>query len=210
MSMSAKRPLRTLFVHSDDSESSGFDEEDGIQLGPIPKLPKRSAGGKENAQPREYTIAFIRKQRGDGPDRQYLVRWEGYGKDDDTWEPAEALDECEQLDEWEGKQARRAAEEAEAEAQADLRRESNKRACARHIATYEAMTEAQRSTARRGRKHQTYHDTLTSTTAPYEKLYILPDLHGCYGDCCYRCAMGDPAKECEHLPLRLERRKRLR
>jgi hypothetical protein len=39
----------------------------------------------------EYEVDDVLDQRGSGRSVRYLVRWKGYGPEDDTWEPAENL-----------------------------------------------------------------------------------------------------------------------
>ena len=41
-----------------------------------------------------YTVEKITAMRWSGGARQWLVRWEGYGEKDDTWEPIEHLVGC--------------------------------------------------------------------------------------------------------------------
>ncbi len=50
----------------------------------------------------EYEVASIRAHKvrrvGARHEVQFLVQWEGYGKEHDTWEPGALVDDCEQLD----------------------------------------------------------------------------------------------------------------
>lgn len=35
----------------------------------------------------EYEVEKILNHRGEGPQTEYLVKWKGYGNDENTWEP---------------------------------------------------------------------------------------------------------------------------
>jgi hypothetical protein len=48
----------------------------------------------------EFTIDRIIDQRKRGRGFQYLVRWVGYGPEDDRWLPRRELEDCAALDEW--------------------------------------------------------------------------------------------------------------
>jgi hypothetical protein len=48
----------------------------------------------------EYFIDRILDERTRGCGKQYLVRWTGYGPEDDRWLPTSALNDCEALDIW--------------------------------------------------------------------------------------------------------------
>ena len=41
----------------------------------------------------QFWVEKIVGQRGSGARKEYCVRWEGYGEDDDTWEPAAQVEE---------------------------------------------------------------------------------------------------------------------
>ncbi len=49
---------------------------------------QRSRRIYQEETPTEYVIEKIIKHRGDDDTREYLVRWEGYESEDDTWEPS--------------------------------------------------------------------------------------------------------------------------
>jgi hypothetical protein len=48
----------------------------------------------------EYLIDRIIDERKKGKGPQYLVRWDGYGPEHDTWLSSSTLDECEALERW--------------------------------------------------------------------------------------------------------------
>ena len=48
----------------------------------------------------EFFIERILDKRKCGRGVQYLVRWHGYGPEDDHWLPGHELDDCEALDTW--------------------------------------------------------------------------------------------------------------
>jgi len=51
----------------------------------------------------EWLIDEIVAERRRGREKEYRVRWYGYGPEDDSWLPACELAECEALDKWEVK-----------------------------------------------------------------------------------------------------------
>jgi ''chromo'' (CHRromatin Organisation MOdifier) domain. len=48
----------------------------------------------------EYTIEKIIDERRHGRGFQYLVRWVGYGPEEDCWLPRQELEDCQALDGW--------------------------------------------------------------------------------------------------------------
>jgi hypothetical protein len=52
----------------------------------------------------EYFVDRILDERKQGRGVQYLVRWLGYGPEEDRWLPGRELAECEALDIWLAKQ----------------------------------------------------------------------------------------------------------
>jgi hypothetical protein len=64
---------------------------------------------REHAQPspvvgadglEEYAVEAIIDEQRHGHGMQYLVRWAGYGPEEDRWLPRCELNECEALDQW--------------------------------------------------------------------------------------------------------------
>jgi hypothetical protein len=88
---------------------------------PKPKRQRRGAG--------VYTAERISAERVSPTDGtlQYLVRWEGYGEADDTWEPADNLLDPQLLEDWAESQGAAEAEEAAAAEQARQRRRAERR-----------------------------------------------------------------------------------
>jgi len=48
----------------------------------------------------EFAVEHIIDERRRGRGMQYLVRWVGYGPEEDRWLPRRELDECKALDDW--------------------------------------------------------------------------------------------------------------
>ena len=79
-----------------------------------------------------YTVEKITAVRWSGGSRQWLVRWEGYGEQDDTWEPIEHLVGCATfIREFE---SRREEEDKQEKARALERRQQAKEAAAAEAA----------------------------------------------------------------------------
>jgi len=76
--------------HFTKNDASLFPSQEHISPGPIMTL-----DGME-----EYAIDRIIDERCRGRGRQYLVRWVGYGPEEDRWLPQRELDNCEALDTW--------------------------------------------------------------------------------------------------------------
>ena len=80
-----------------------------------------------------YTVEKITAVRWSGGARQWLVRWEGYGEQDDTWEPIEHLVGCATfIREFE---SRREEEDKQEKARALERRQQAKKAAAAEAAS---------------------------------------------------------------------------
>eukprot|EP01045_Picozoa_sp_COSAG04_P015791 COSAG04_NODE_1275_length_7442_cov_4.319760_3_plen_204_part_00 len=45
----------------------------------------------EESEEEEHVVEAVLKSRRDGSSREYLVKWAGYGSEDNTWEPEENL-----------------------------------------------------------------------------------------------------------------------
>jgi hypothetical protein len=73
-----------------DNDTSLFPAREPTRPGPIV-----SADGLE-----EYLIDKIVDSRKRGCGTQYLVHWQGYSRDADTWLPARELEECKALECW--------------------------------------------------------------------------------------------------------------
>lgn len=54
----------------------------------------------------EYTVDRILEERKHGRRVQYLVRWHGYGPEEDRWLPGRELKDCEALDIWSARKDR--------------------------------------------------------------------------------------------------------
>ena len=48
----------------------------------------------------EFFVEKIIKDAKRGRGWRYLVRWKGYGQEDDSWLPGSELEDCEALDHW--------------------------------------------------------------------------------------------------------------
>ena len=74
----------------------------GRRVGAVLYTPFRDAHDKLGEDGyEEYVIDHIVDARRAGRGHRYLVRWKGYGPEDDTWLPGKELRDCEALDRWE-------------------------------------------------------------------------------------------------------------
>jgi Chromo (CHRromatin Organisation MOdifier) domain len=48
----------------------------------------------------EYAVERVVDERRRGRGMQYLVRWVGYGPEEDRWLPRRELEDCKALDDW--------------------------------------------------------------------------------------------------------------
>jgi hypothetical protein len=55
------------------------------------QLPQRPEPALVNGRELEYEVQEILAERRNGARTEFLVRWEGYGPEDDTWEPTTNL-----------------------------------------------------------------------------------------------------------------------
>jgi hypothetical protein len=76
--------------HFHENDSELFPGCTHVELGPIV--------GEDSME--EYAVDEIIEARRRGRGWQFLVRWTGYGPEEDRWLPASSLDDCEALDRW--------------------------------------------------------------------------------------------------------------
>jgi hypothetical protein len=76
--------------HFTENNASLFPSHKHISPGPI-----MTSDGME-----EYAIDKIIDERRRGRGHQYLIRWFGYGPEEDQWLPQLKLNDCEALDMW--------------------------------------------------------------------------------------------------------------
>ena len=65
-----------------------------VSAAPVPELARAVVqGAEEEKRPRSYAVEKILRHRGAEGAREYLVRWEGFEADRDTWEPETNFDD---------------------------------------------------------------------------------------------------------------------
>ena len=98
-----------------------------------------SFGSSSSEEEGVYTVQSIVSKRGGrgGKKVEYLVRWKGYGSDDDTWEPADSLAEsaAEAIAAFEKKPAKRKAAAATTKQPKPPSRSSRRESSAKRAAT---------------------------------------------------------------------------
>ena len=80
-------------------------------------MPARAAAAASSDEEDEYKVEAILQKRRQGGKTQYLIKWEGYESEDNTWEPIEHLDGAAELlarfnEERSGEAGRKRAREA--------------------------------------------------------------------------------------------------
>ena len=64
-------------------------------------LPKKKGAKSLSRDEEDYTVEAIVDERKVGTRKEYLVKWDGYPAESNTWEPKENLDNCKAIvDEW--------------------------------------------------------------------------------------------------------------
>ena len=58
----------------------------------IPPLATPNHREGRNVAEKTYEVDTIVTHRGEGPALQFLIHWRGYGREEDSWEPASGLD----------------------------------------------------------------------------------------------------------------------
>jgi hypothetical protein len=92
------RALRTMVTISSSSEDEKDSEQGKKTASSSSSTPSSSEDEEESTTKERYKVDRIKgfRLRGESNTRMYLVRWKGYGSNDDTWEPVDRLmeDQC--------------------------------------------------------------------------------------------------------------------
>jgi len=79
------------------SKSTGTTTPSSSSAPTAHRRPPSSLRGKGKV----FTVNFIHGKKTDGGKTKYLVRWEGFGPDEDTWEPIESFIDKKPIDDYE-------------------------------------------------------------------------------------------------------------
>ena len=89
------RALRNMVTFTSSSSSDEYEE---VEENTASSSSSEDGSPTSTAAEERYKVDRIRgfRLRGENNTRMYLVRWKGYGSDDDTWEPVDRLmeDQC--------------------------------------------------------------------------------------------------------------------
>jgi len=90
----------SAFISSDDSRPHGAAKQERVASTPSRSSDETTSDVDDAGSPSSYEVERFIDTRKIGSDREFLVRWKGFGENDDSWEPERNMNCRDMIDEF--------------------------------------------------------------------------------------------------------------